>query len=216
VRLVAKARIREVTNDLAYTMLLCGDTFGNPTASLYYTSVNTSKLEQGFRMAAWPLFGDQPASKYPVSQNKRVGSELLVTSKTVRVLAASKRVSQKVINVIKSENEQDYSIHNNLVDHILKMLMATAGHRPTSALLELRRFDFDTVKHAAIFKDKQCDPAHMFRFLPISDLVSVQLERYLDHLRVLMGRSSINPKMAVQAQAAVEGRGSLFLHSNLN
>lgn len=212
VRLTARARIRQVTNDLASTMLICGDTFGLSTASLYYTNVNLSVLEEQFRISAWPLFKDEPVNSNQINHNLRVGSELLVTTKTAHSLAWSKNDVTKAIHAKNNIDNNLVIKHNNLVDHILKMLMATTGHRPTSALFELTRFDFDTTKHAAVFSDKQCDPAHLYRYLPTPDLLSVQLDKYLNHLRFFVGSSDINQELKEQAQAAILGTGPIFFH----
>ena len=212
VRLVAKARIHEVTNDLASTMILCGDTFGISTAPLYYANLNVDKLEQYYREATWPLFDDQPVSHYQDSIGLRVGSELLLTHDAARSLAMAKSDFANKANSKCTDTELRIRKHNSLVDHILKMLMGAAGHRPTSALFELKRFDFDTTLHAAVFADKQCDPAHLYRFLPTADLVSIQIDIYLNHLRALAELSETYHEMAEQAKAALLGYGQLFFY----
>ncbi len=212
VRRVARARIRETTHDLAATMILCGDTFGLSTAPLYYTSSQTAKLEQAFRDSAWPLFNDLPTDQPDNTAGRRVGAELLVTQDTARALARSPSAPMHAAGKKKLTTGSLISDHNHLVNHMLCMLMGAAGHRPTSALFDLKRFDFDSATHSAVFADKQCDPAHLFRFVPTADLVSVQMEKYLTHLRGLNDLAGIKPETASYASKAVEGHVPLFFH----
>jgi hypothetical protein len=213
VRNFARARLREVTNDTSMTMLLCGDSFGFSTAPLYYANLSVSAIERAFRTAMWPLFGDDPnTSPQHDGDAARIGSQLLVTSAAARELARSPGAPMHAAGKRKREGVQLVHDHNALTNHVLCMLVAVAGHRPTASLFALKRFDFDTKLFAAIFRDKQCDPAHFFRYAPIADLVSEQIAQYIGHLRNMAGLPGINDSLLRRAKSGVSGEGALFFH----
>lgn len=213
VRNFARARLREATGDMCATMTLCGDSFGQSAAPLYYASLSVANLEQSFRKAMWPLFGDAVPRGLQQGQSKaRVGSKLLVKQSVVREMARGPGAPMHAAGKRRREDHYLVSDHNSLVNHALCMLMGTIGHRPTSALLRLSRFDFDTDLHAAIFRDKQCDPAHLFRYVPLPDLLSEQIDHYVDHLRRLAELTDIPRAASSKAKGALLGESPLFFH----
>lgn len=211
VRRVARARIREISDDLVQTMLLCGDDFGISTAPLYYSSLTTRKLQESFSRAAWPLFGDHPVPAGH-AEEIRVGSQLLVTENAARMLARSPAAAMRAPGRSNGNRQQLVSDHNCLVNHTVCMLVSVAGHRPTNALFALTRFDFDTVIHGAAFQDKQCDPAHLCRYAPVGDIVSAQIERLLEHLRALRSGHELPARALSHVEKALIGEGPLFFH----
>jgi len=213
VRNFARARIRAVTKDTSKTMLLCGDTFGLSTASLYYAGVSRVDLERCFEVAMWPVFGDIP-SLPPSSRadSERIGSQLLVTAKTARELARSPGAPMNASGKQRVEDRRRVQDHNALTNHVLCMLMAVGGHRPTAALLELGRFDLDLEQSAAIFSDKQCDPVHSYRYTPLADLIAEQVKQYLKHLRSLARAAGYGDPAQRRAGLSLLGDASLFFH----
>jgi hypothetical protein len=213
VRNFARARLREATKDTSKTMILCGDSFGLSTAPLYYASVGRRELEDSFRAAMWPVFGDKPHSPSRGDQKHiRVGSQLLITPATARDLARSPSAPMHAPGRSQLENRRLIQDHNVLTNHTLCMLIAAGGHRPTMAIFELGRFDFDTEQPAAIFRDKQCDPAHFFRYTPIADLISEQIAHYVGHLRSLAGLLADNLPVSQRATLSLHGDAPLFFH----
>ncbi len=215
IRLVARSRMREQSEDLAATMVVCGDTFGLSTAPLYYASLRRSELEGHFRRATWPLFGDKPAQTVETRGRDRVGSSLLPVPSWARQLVRS--VGAPLYSPGKKASkaaERARVDHNHLVNHCLCMLLVVAGHRPTAALFELTRFDFDTANNCAIFRDKQTDAAHLFRFVPMANIISEQLDAYLDHLRGLLEVDGLPEATREVIRDALVGAGPLFLHVN--
>lgn len=210
VRNFARARLREVTNDTSMTMLLCGDSFGCSSAPLYYCSFALSDVEQSFRRAMWPLFGNDPASTPGTRSETRVGSQLLVTESTARALARTPSARMQASSKSMRGERASIDDHNALVMHSLCMLVAVAGHRPTAALLRLRRFDFDTALHGAVFADKKCDPSHLFRYVPLADLISAQLDEYLSHLRATIASCTQTTPLFQRASNALSGDAPLF------
>lgn len=213
VRNFARARLRDSTNDTSKTMLLCGDTFGLSTASLYYMNIPLRELEASFREAMWPLFGD-PSSPPPSDQrdNMRVGSKLLVTVEAARELARCPSAPMHASGKRRVDGGRWVQDHNALTNHTLCMLMGVGGHRPTIALHKLGRFDFDIDQPAAIFSDKQCDPAHWHRYTPTADLIAQQVAQYLDHLRGLAGSEAHETQAALRATQSLQGDAPLFFH----
>lgn len=211
VRLVARARLREATDDLAATMILTGDTFGCSTAPLYYGSLQRKKLEESYRDAMWPLFGDRPSNTLK-GETKRIGSQLLVSGNAARSLARSPAAPMHASGKRSLSHKYLVSDHNSLVNHTASMVMAAAGHRPTNALFELTRFDFDTRVHSAIFWDKQCDPAHLFRYVPVADIVSIQIENLLQHLRGLLEVPHLPASTKDHVSDVLCGKSPLFFH----
>lgn len=206
----ARAKLREVTGDSSMTMLLCGDSFGSSTAPLYYCSFLLSLVEQAFRRAMWPLFGDNPESNPCAKSKVRVGSQLLVTHEAARALARTPSARMHASSKSLRGDQAFIDDHNALTMHLLCMLVAVAGHRPTAALLRLRRFDFDTQQHSAVFADKQCDPAHLFRYVPVADLISAQVDEYISHLRSAIGSCNHTSPLFRSANAALLGDSPLF------
>ncbi|WP_157074045.1 hypothetical protein [Pseudoxanthomonas mexicana] len=214
VRNYARARLREVTQDTSKTMLLCADTFGLSTAPLYYANVPVQELEDNFRKAMWPLLGDapSPATAAGSLNSGRVGSQLLVTETAARDLARSPSAPMHASGKSRIEDRRRVQDHNALTNHVLCMLMAIGGHRPTIALLELTRFDFDTEQPAAIFSDKQCDPAHLFRYTPTADLIAKQIDLYLSHLRGSAREAGNETLLAQRARQSLLGDAPIFFH----
>ncbi len=214
VRNFARARLREVTRDTSRTMLLCGDTFGLSTAPLYYANVPVQELEETFRQAMWPVLGDAPSPATAAGSLNpgRVGSQLLVTESAARELSRSPSAPMHASGKSRMEDRRRVQDHNALTNHVLCMLVAIGGHRPTAALLELTRFDFDTEQPAAIFSDKQCDPAHLFRYTPVADLVAKQVDLYLSHLRGSAREAGNETLLSQRARQSLLGDAPIFFH----
>lgn len=213
VRNFARARFRDVTQDTSKTMLLCGDTFGLSTAPLYYVNLPLRELEASFRAAMWPVLGDLPSpSPSGGGDPVRVGSQLLVTVETARELARSPSALMHASGKHRIDGGRRVQDHNALTNHVLCMLMAVGGHRPTAALLKLGRFDFDIDQPGAIFRDKQCDPAHFSRYAPTADLIAQQVVQYFEHLRGLARSADDGIHASRRANQALCGDASLFFH----
>ena len=209
----ARARLRDVTQDTTKTMMLCGDTFGLSTASLYYINVSVQELEASFQKAMWPIFGDPvPSKPGREADPARAGSQLLVTVDVARDLARGPSAPMHSSAKQRAINQARVRDHNALTDHVLCMLMAAGGHRPTAALLKLGRFDFDLHQPAAIFSDKQCDPVHSFRYAPTADLIAEQVTQYLKNLRGLVHADGGNPQTAQRSAQSLQGAAPLFFH----
>ena len=214
VRLVSRARLREVTEDLASTMMLSGDTFGSSTAPLYYTCVRSEKLEQHFRGAIWPLFGDNPSKSHEERKSGWVGSHLLVSFDTARHMARCMGGAVHRPGKNRIDASTLIAEHNSLVNHCAGMLIVVGTHRPTNALFALTRFDLDVEGHGAIFSDKQSDPAHMHRFTPTASVLSEQMGKLTEHFRGLisLGSPRVPSGTLQELSNALTGKGPLLFH----
>lgn len=210
IRNFAQASIRNLTKDTAKTMVLCGSSLGRPETTLFYYNASAQDLEISFKKAVWPVFGDHARESTPINnKNVRVGSQLLVKQSAVRDLARSPSVAMNAPSR-HAKAGSSISDHNVLINHILCMLMGVAGHRPTAALHQLMRFDFETDQPAAVFQDKKCDPAHFVRYVPVADLVAEQIDYYVRHLRALAVVHRQNLDTSKRIRAALRGEAPLF------
>ena len=212
-RLTARARIQEHRQDLAATMLLCGDDFGSSDALLYYACFPAGVLQVIFQQAVWPLFGDTPDPTHGADKNF-VGSELMVPTSVSRDLAhviggALHRPNRKAGGALALAVD-----HNRLVDHVAAMEMVVGSHRPSNALFRLGRYDFDTKGHCSVLSDKQSDVAHLTRFSPCAEILSTQIERLLTHYRALRKRDELIriPNTLRAIDLALSGEGPLLFH----
>lgn len=206
----AQANIRDSSSDLAMTMVLCCNSLGRSETPLFYYNASSSDLEEYFRKATWPMFGDrQTKVARTAAKVERVGSQLLVTQAAAKKLARSPSAS---LNAPSRDAKPAAVVveHNVLTDHVLCMLLGAAGHRPTAALLRLTRFDFETDLAAAIFQDKKSDPVHFFRYVPVADVLAEQIDCYVRHLRCLIDAPGASIKMAKRVTAALHGHAPLF------
>ena len=208
----AQANIRDSTKDMAKTMVLCGSSLGRPETSLFYYNTTSLDLENSFRKAVWPVFGDHPTKAvFTVTNSERIGSQLLVKQAAVRGMTRTPSASLNAPSVHSNAGAVS-SIHNTLTDHVLCMLMGAGGHRPTVALLGLKRFDYETYWSAAVFQDKKCDPAHFIRYAPIADLIAEQVDCYIQHLRTLAESLRANTEASKRISAALRGDAPLFFN----
>ncbi|GEM_PF-853337 len=209
-RKAGQASIQESTGDLSKTMLLCGSSLGRAETSLFYYNARSVDLEEAFRKAVWPLFGDRDTGGTGMAGSReRVGSQLLVTHPAVKRLA---RAPSAPMNAPSRGRQIKAAVieHNILTTHVLCMLLGVGGHRPTAALLGLTRFDFEPELCAAIFQDKKSDPAHFVRYAPVADLVAEQVECYVRHLRALEDLLGPGAREAHRVRAALHGEAALF------
>ena len=201
------AYLQEIGGDVAATMVLTGDTLGLSTAPLYYTCAEKGTLERIHGEAAAILFNDErlPAS----GLDGLVGSRLLIRESVHHRLARC--VGGQLHATTSSEDAavRRSRIHNGLCNHALAMLMVVGGHRPTDALLEVRRFDFDLEGSGAVFQDKIVDAAHRYRFAVLATVLREQLTAWIRHLRSLATESG---DQASVARRALKGEDPLFFH----
>src|SRR5690606_34986066 len=102
-----------------------------------------------------------------------------------------------------------HQVHAAITWHLLGKLVAGLTHRPTRALLELRRSDFSVEgSHgAALFRDKIVDGAHDPRLVALPPLACSQLNAYLAHLETLAGT---HEQLGTYINGVLRGEEPLF------
>lgn len=182
VRRTCSARLYEHSKDLAAVMQVTRDTFGQSLAPLYYCSFSESHLQQIYRGAIWNLWGLETDQATGDISNTRVGSQALLYEKqakhvshSIGAMLQAPTPAQPTCNDIARE-------HNVLMKHLSGMLISVVGHRPVNALFSLTLNDFDLSLHAAVFRDKRIDLAHLERLVALGSKVSEQIRAYLSHL----------------------------------
>lgn len=173
--------VMEACGDIAMAQLICGDSFGRPSAQQHYYAPRCKDVADVYVAATGQFFEEFAAPR--LSQGAaRVGSELLVQAASARRLAESSFQW-------KSENfsgsaDRVHAIHDHrrILDHSIRMMLATAGHRWSSSIFELTLSDFDLRTGAALFKDKRHDIAHDPRLACLPKVVCAQLASYTKHV----------------------------------
>jgi hypothetical protein len=182
-----EALLVERTGDSALAQLVCGDSFGATSAPQHYYAPRRKDLAE-------PYFGviDDAFEKSPTPRitkpGERVGSELLVSAD------AAKRLSQASADHVPCEmasgdpREEAMGAHRRVLDHLVRMLLATTSHRPAEALFEITLADIDLQTGAALFRDKRHDLAHDPRLTCLPTVAIRQIRAYLSHLERLEER----------------------------
>lgn len=225
IRQYLSTRMMALGKDPAIVRWVTGDSLGHATGYLHYAHVQCSELADIYTRAVWPLFDecDRPSE----APSGAVGSKAVPKIKYVAQCVAklSNRFNDSQFS---SEIPEAVASRQNLmVTYITSMLTALAGHRISSALLELRRGDFllsldnNDWLGVATFSDKRQDQAHYYRPVPLGRHAAEQIGLYLLHLEALenrLGQLSA-PDASLQAvRAARHGSGPLFfwLRPDLN
>lgn len=207
IRRAYAALIHDQQQDYCSTATLAQDKFGLSPAPLHYYSVQSDVLEKLYRQAIWPIFGDSPDQSLP-EQSVRIGTRALPMPEALKTAS---RVASRPLNagIDRRDPTSVAKAHNALIAHIASMLMSVIGHRHSTALFRLRRWDFDLELCAANIADKVSDPAHIRRLVGLGEQVSRQITIYLLHLDEacqLPGFAAFRQR----AQSALKGKDDLF------
>lgn len=184
----------ERTGDCAQAQLICGDTFGATDSHQHYYAPRRKDLADAYFSVFEEMLGPSPAPRIP-EPGTRVGSELLVSAEAAKRLARAS--AEHSPPELKSGDVLQRVIgeHRRLLDHLVRMLLATAGHRPAEALFELTLADIDRDSGAALFRDKRHDVAHDPRLARLPTVVIRQIGAYLRHLDHLEQQTRLAPHM---------------------
>lgn len=198
--------VMEVTGDLAVAQLICGASFGKPSAQQNYFAPKRGDLAAAYVSAIGHCLGDNESPRIP-EPGLRVGSELLVTASAAKSMA---QASYDHCETGDNRKIQPSAVawHRRLLDHFVRMMMASAGHRPAEALFELTLGDIDLGSGAALFRDKRHDHAHDPRLACLPSLLCRQLEVYLDHLSTVAAEA---PSAAPEIQRILTGEAPLLV-----
>lgn len=198
------AHLFESCRDLVTTQLICADTLGLSDAPVHYYAPKVSTLASAY--AAWARtvgLGDAVDFTPPAG---RTGSRLLVKLSAVREMVAAVRVPPRPQGETISKAKA-IAIHQAMVQRVVCMFLATAGHRPTNALFKLSLNNIDFENGAALFRDKVHDPAHDPRLVALPTCMVDQLTAYLAHLQVL---AQILPPLQRRVRRVLSGEAKLL------
>lgn len=198
--------VNEQCGDPAMAQLICGESFGLTTAPMHYYAPKMKHVAETYHAVLAQHFGPSPMWRIPACAT-RVGSELMVTLETARRLASASDQAVRGGKAGDGVELESAAIHRRMVDHLARMIIGTAGHRPAEALFELTLADIDFESGAALFSDKRHDAAHEPRLACVPQVVVGQISAYLAHLRSLQGRV---PRIAALLREVLEGKHPLL------
>lgn len=190
-------QILENTGDLAIAQLICGDTFGRPLAQQHYYAPRRKDIAAAYMEAVGHHFPESGTTAIRQAA-ARIGSELLISVPAGQQLAHASIGECKTQSIGANPSGCFREQHQQQVDHLARMIFATAGHRPTEALFRLTIHDIDTRSGAALFCDKRIDTAHDPRLACLPKMVCQQIEIYLRHLN-RMAASSPDLRQTIEA-----------------
>lgn len=189
----ATCQIHQTTRDIAATMLICGDELGRSSAPLHYYSPLTSQVVSSYRSAMAPYL-ELPDEDFERDSppDVRLGPAALVTDQVAEsgISKLSKRLNVNPEKVLESV-EKIVRYHNQLVTYLATSICVITTHRPTAALFEMRRGQFDLHRHLAVIADKRSDREHHTRLVATTSALSESLALYFGHLR-LLGQSLVS------------------------
>lgn len=171
--------------DLALAQLICGESFGLTAAPLHYYAPTLRSVAEAYSDLLAEHFGGSAMPRIP-AWGTRIGSELLVTPATVRSLTSSSRSLPSMRDGTFSPLDEYIHEHHRLTDHLARMILATSGHRPGTALFEITLADIDLSSGAALLRDKRHDVAHDPRLATLPRVTTDQITAYVEHLRRLL------------------------------
>lgn len=192
--------LQDQGRDLVATMLITSDTSGQSEAPLYYTVLQSGEVAKVYASAMEQIFG--PTERSGALPRHRIGSRLLPTLPARREIVSAFDAGEAADDPVRG--------HNTLVNHLGGMLLDATGHRPTDALLHLRRRDFDVAGNQAIFSDKNIDVAHFPRLAAMPRMVGRQIDAYMVHLDELVGQ--LTGEARLQTLGALAGERPLLFH----
>lgn len=207
IRKTYAVEIYEASRDFCATSLLSQDTFALSTAPMHYYSTRTDILNRIYRRAIWKLFDDTAATEPETSS--RIGSRAVPKHRFLEDFTRKPASAlQKTID--RSSLESIAGAQNSMACHVAAIMMAIGGHRPSNALFDIRRWDFDLSLGAAIIADKQSDPAHVRRIIGLGEKGIRQIYLYLRHLQAIVDLDLNSSLTAHIRNRVLKGRAPLL------
>lgn len=181
--------VREECGDPAVAQLISGESFGVPASHQHYFAPRMRSIAEIYEKVMAEHFGGSARWRF-ARPSTRVGSELLVTPGTARRMAASS-ASGHADDPAATDTRV---AHRRILDHLVRMILATTGHRPSESLFDLTLRDVDLDSGAALFADKRHDAAHDPRLACLPRVVCQQIHAYLRHLaRLRLAEPTLAP-----------------------
>jgi len=206
----------EVSRDPVQSIWITCNDARHSLAPTHYTVLDHSELENTYTKAVWPIFqGDGDEAPPRSSRKGLVGAQTCPQDEFIQ--NGLKKLTARVHNPARRRGRAESlaQIHNNLVDHISVVLVVLTGHRPNTAIHDLKRWDFDLELGVAIYRDKQSDPAHFYCPVALGKILTEQLVVYEHHLvalrRHLRGQAAPQ-KTLERVDKALSGDAPWFFH----
>jgi len=196
--------------DPVVAQLITADTLGRPESGLSYYAPKVRTITQIYRDALVSVIGDDRWAEL-TDGDERVGSELYVDPKAAKRLASASAEHEPVDGQGSGDRAAVLLAHRRILDHTVRMTVATAGHRPAEALFELTLADLGLESGAALFRDKRHDVAHDPRLAALPKVLVHQLKAYLEHLEALAERW---PNLRPHVRDVQRGEGELLFDLN--
>jgi integrase len=194
------------TMDPALTTHLFWLDSGN-TASIYYATYHSDKLQQEYSHTLVGMLGATPATAL---KEYYVGSKLLVKQEYVqhwindwkKNVSSAKRLTHL---------EKLVEVHNQIVGYTVMMLMFVTGHRSVADPFE-NIMNFDESAATFIIADKMNGGKDDGRLVWLPETAVQQLKAYLTHLKALSTRLlSYDIQLSNSIKESPEGNGDLPL-----
>lgn len=177
--------VMEASGDLAMAQIICGDSFGRPSAQQHYYAPRRKDVAAAYVSAMEVCFGGSGSARIG-RESVRVGSNLLVDAATAKHLAqASFNWHHDATDPAVGPNHA-LCAHRRILDHLVRMMLATTGHRWASSLFHLRLTDIDLDTGAVLFADKVHDVAHDPRLAVMPKVLGSQFRAYIRHVACLI------------------------------
>lgn len=198
--------VMEQCGDLAMAQLVCGDSFGQPDVLQHYYAPRRADIAAVYARVLAPVFDDAAVPRVPRGA-ARVGSELLVRPD------AAKRLARASASWAMPRTDQSDGVarvtawHRALLDHSVRMLLATTGHRWSEAIFRITLHDLDLRRGVALFRDKVYDVAHDPRLVALPKVVCDQLAAYTSQVQSL---AIVLPGLAADIAEVLHGGAPLL------
>lgn len=196
--------------DPVVAQLITADTLGRPESGLSYYAPRVRTISQIYRDALASVIGDDRWAELS-DGDERVGSELYVDPKAAKRLASASAQHEPVDDPGEGRRTAHVLAHRRILDHTVRMMVATAGHRPAEALFDLTLADLSLESGAALFRDKRHDVAHDPRLASLPKVLVHQLKAYLEHLDALAEQW---PDLRRHVRDVQRGEGELLFDLN--
>ncbi|WP_445371959.1 hypothetical protein ACH518_04015 [Methylomonas sp. HW2-6] len=224
-------RLFQTTHDTALVMLVSGQTHGFSTAPLHYYQTDHRHLQSIYRQALPALFpgpdraGHFGGRRYGLPE--RVGSRLQLSDAEIADFVSG---LLKPLRTRPKTLRDQLQLLNRLARYLTWMLLASTGHRDTTALGRLTVDDLLHEGGMALFSDKVTDAGHRARLVVLSTALCAQLATYrqicLGLSQCLLENDADNPsqsislkqrrRLAQSLQAAASGHAGLLIQISVH
>lgn len=195
--------------DIALAQFVCGDTLGVAPTPMAYYAARAQTVQRGYNQTIQRFnLTPQPPG---LLADERVGSQLLVTQKTMRNFSAHiQRGLVRAPPLTRTNGLAAAKLHASLVPVLAIQFLGATGHRPTFRIGQMTSHNLCLPGALAVIEDKMSDEQHESRLVPLCPLLCGSLAAYGKHLERLKVNSALTKAHRQAAQDALSGDGPLF------